>query len=103
MGWAEVLKDLAAARKDPQARWKKVKAKIEQQHATGQGSPKDPLWLRLDKPWDDGKHPARAVASVVEIPPLDSLTHDADYFAAVKASPLHGKRLDGLREYYRRH
>jgi 5-methylthioadenosine/S-adenosylhomocysteine deaminase len=103
MGWADVLKDLAAARKDPQARWKQVKAKIEQQHATGEGTPEDPLWLRLDKPWDDGKHPAHAVDSIVEIPPLDPLTHDADYFAAVKASPLHGKRLDGLREYYRRH
>ncbi|MEA2496225.1 MAG: hypothetical protein QOJ29_4136 [Thermoleophilaceae bacterium] len=37
----------------------------------------------------------------VRIPPLDPLSHDAAFLAAVKASPLHGGLLDGLAEYYR--
>lgn len=106
MGWAEVLHDLDAARKDPQARWEEVKGHIERQRATGEGAPQDHLWLRLDKPWDADRPPAEAVAGAVppdvKIPPLDPLTHDTAYFEAVQASPLHGGRLNGLREYYTR-
>jgi hypothetical protein len=36
----------------------------------------------------------------VHIPPLDSLAHDAAYFRAVAASPLHGGLLDGVKDYY---
>lgn len=36
----------------------------------------------------------------VRIPPLDSLVHDGAYFDAIKRSPLHGGKLDGLRDYY---
>ena len=37
----------------------------------------------------------------VAIPPLDSLTHDAADFQAVKDNPLHGGLLDPVRDYYR--
>ncbi|MDQ6750047.1 MAG: amidohydrolase family protein [Actinomycetota bacterium] len=102
MGWQEVLADLNAARTHPQARWEEVRAHVERQQATGEGGPQDHLWLRLDKPWDEARAPAEAVAAAVDIPPLDPLTHDTAYFDAVKASPLHGGRLDRLHEYYKR-
>ena len=41
------------------------------------------------------------VLVTVRIPPLDPLAHGAAYFNAIERSPLHGKLLDGLREYYR--
>ncbi len=44
----------------------------------------------------------KPVAVDVRIPPLDSLTHDAPYFGAVKRATLHGGLLDGLSEYYER-
>ncbi len=102
MGWQEVLADLNAARTHPQARWEEVRAHVERQQATGEGGPQDHLWLRLDKPWDEARAPAEAVAAAVDIPPLDPLTHDTAYFDAVKASPLHGGRLDRLHEHYKR-
>ena len=36
----------------------------------------------------------------VQIPPLDPLEHDAAYFAAVKANPIHAGKLDALAGYY---
>ena len=61
MGWAAVLDDIAAATKDPVARY----LEIEKLHQVG----KPPPWLMTDKPWDDpsrdreagarhGPHPA---------------------------------------------
>ena len=50
---------------------------------------------------DPGRHHrGREADERVEIPPLDPLTHDTAYFAAVKASPIHGGELDGIRDYY---
>jgi 5-methylthioadenosine/S-adenosylhomocysteine deaminase len=91
MGWAEVLADIEAAKKDPLARY----LEIEKLHEVG----KPPPWLMSDKPWDDPT--GKEVPVEVEIPPLDSLTHDAAYFKAIEASPLHDGRLDPLHEYYR--
>ncbi|HWJ43556.1 MAG TPA: amidohydrolase family protein [Solirubrobacterales bacterium] len=92
MGWAEVLADIARAKADPVARY----LEIEELHEVG----KPPPWLMTDKPWDDPSHTRKAVPVTVDIPPLDSLTHDAAYFKAVKASPLHGGALDPLASYY---
>jgi 5-methylthioadenosine/S-adenosylhomocysteine deaminase len=92
MGWAEVLADIAHAKADPIARY----LEIEKLHEVG----KPPPWLMTDKPWDDPSHTRKAVPITVSIPPLDSLTHDAAYFRAVKASPLHGGTLDPLASYY---
>jgi hypothetical protein len=56
-----------------------------------------------DKHWDDPtEHPELLAEMVgVPIPPLDSLTHDAAYFAAVAKETLHGGQLDGLSAYYK--
>lgn len=92
MGWAAVLADIAQAKADPVARY----LEIEKLHQLG----KPPPWLMTDKPWDDPSHTGKEVPVTVQIPPLDSLTHDAAYFAAVKNSPLHGGLLDPVRDYY---
>ncbi len=93
MGWAEVLADIAKAKQDPVARY----LEIEKLHEVG----KPPPWLMTDKPWDDPSHTGKEVPVTVGIPPLDSLTHDAAYFQAVKASPLHGGLLDPIADYYK--
>jgi cytosine/adenosine deaminase-related metal-dependent hydrolase len=90
MGWAEVLADIEKAKKDPLKRY----LEIEKAHKAG----KAPPWLMSDKPWDDPT--GKEVPVEVEIPPLDSLTHDAAYFKAVKANPLHNHRLDPLHSTY---
>ena len=86
MGWAAVLADIAVAKADPVKRY----LEIEKLHKVG----KPPPWLMTDKPWDDPSQTGKEVPVTVEIPPLDSLTHDAAYFRAVKNSPLHGGLLD---------
>jgi len=53
-----------------------------------------------DKPWDDPSHTGKEVPVTVEIPPLDPLSYDAAYFAAIERSPLHGGLLDPVRDYY---
>jgi hypothetical protein len=93
MGWAAVLADIEAAKADPVKRY----LEIEKLHQAGTPPP----WLMTDKPWDDPSQTGREVPVTVEIPPLDSLTHDAAYFQAVKDSPLHGGLLDPVRDYYR--
>jgi len=93
MGWAQVRADIAKAKLDPVARY----LEIEQLHAVG----KPPPWLMTDKPWDDPSHTGKPVPVTVAIPPLDSLCHDAAYFQAVKASPLHGGLLDPIADYYK--
>jgi 5-methylthioadenosine/S-adenosylhomocysteine deaminase len=94
MGWAEVLKDIEKAKADPLGRY----LEIEQLHKVG----KPPPWLMTDKPWDDPAQTDKEVPVTVRIPPLDPLTHDAAYFKALKASPLHQGKLDPVREYYGR-
>jgi cytosine/adenosine deaminase-related metal-dependent hydrolase len=95
MSWAAVLADLAAAIRDPIGRY----LAIEKFHLAGK---KPPPWIKTDKPWDDPDITGKPIAIDVRIPPLDSLTHDGAYFAAVKRAKLHGGLLDGLREYYAR-
>jgi hypothetical protein len=34
------------------------------------------------------------------VPPMASLSHDADFLAAVAANPFHGGVLDALADYY---
>ena len=79
--------------KDPVKRY----FEIEKLHEAG----KPPPWLMTDKPWDDPAVTGKPVPVDVRIPPLDPLSHDAAFLAAVKASPLHGGLLDGLRDYDR--
>jgi 5-methylthioadenosine/S-adenosylhomocysteine deaminase len=93
MGWAEVLADIAQATRDPIARY----LKIERLHKVD----RPPPWLQADKPWDDPKVAKKEVSVAVHIPPLDALAPNAAYFNSIARSPLHGQRLDGLRDYYR--
>jgi cytosine/adenosine deaminase-related metal-dependent hydrolase len=90
MGWAAVLADIEKAKADPVKRY----LEIEKLHEVG----KPPPWLMSDKPWDDPT--GKEVPIDVEIPPLDSLTHDTAYFKAVENSTIHGHQLDPLRAYY---
>ena len=92
-GWAAVLADIKTAKADPVKRY----LEIEKLHKVG----KPPPWLMTDKPWDDPSNTGKEVPVTVAIPPLDSLTHDAAYFQAVKDNPLHGGLLDPVRDYYR--
>jgi cytosine/adenosine deaminase-related metal-dependent hydrolase len=98
MTWTQVLLALAEAMADPLGTY----FQLEKQHGNAENEQK-PLWLMADKPWDDPLTTRREVKILpqdVHIPPLDSLTHDAAYFRAVAASPLHGGLLDGVRDYY---
>jgi 5-methylthioadenosine/S-adenosylhomocysteine deaminase len=93
MGWADVLADLDAAVADPVARYLEIEALVKA------GTP--PPWLKTDKAWDDPDKTGDLIPVDIEIPPLDTLTHDAAYFAAIERSPLHGGLLDGVRDYYK--
>ena len=95
MSWSDALADLAAAIRDPIARY----LSIEKFHRDGR---KPPPWIKTDKPWDDPDVTGKPVAVDVRIPPLDSLTHDRAYFASIEKAQLHGALLDGLRTYYTR-
>jgi cytosine/adenosine deaminase-related metal-dependent hydrolase len=98
MTWQQVLLQLAEAMADPLGTY----FKLEKQHGNPENEQK-PLWLMADKPWDDPKTTGAEVKILpqdVHIPPLDSLAHDAAYFRAVAASPLHGGLLDGVKDYY---
>jgi hypothetical protein len=94
LSWPQVLQRLEAARADPTA------ARTEALRSEGVTEP--PVQLVPDKHWDDPtEHPELLEQMVgVPIPPLDSLTHDAAYFAAVAKETLHGGQLDGLSTYY---
>ena len=92
MGWSAALADIAEAKADPIARY----LEIEELHQVG----KPPPWLLTDKPWDNPAATGERVPVTVRIPPLDPLTHNHAYFNAIKNSPLHGKLLDRLRDYY---
>jgi 5-methylthioadenosine/S-adenosylhomocysteine deaminase len=95
LSWPEVLQRLEAARANPTA------ARTAALH--GEGVTEPPVQLVPDKHWDDPtEHPELLAEMVgVPIPPLDSLTHDAAYFAAVAKETLHGGQLDGLSAYYK--
>jgi 5-methylthioadenosine/S-adenosylhomocysteine deaminase len=95
-GWAQVLADLAAATRDPLGRY------FELEHAHGDPDPeKRPVWLITDKPWDDPTVTNEEIDIFVRIPPLDPLLHDTAFFRGVERHPVHGGRLNALREYYR--
>jgi hypothetical protein len=96
MTWPQVLAALAAARSDVGAA--RAAAVLRE------GGEDQLLELRPDKPWDDPAiHPALVAAAAepaVVIPPPDTLTHDAAYFARIAQAVIPGGKLDGLHAYY---
>ena len=95
MGWQDLHAEIDRAIADPFKRY------LELEKAQGNPNPeKRPLWLITDKPWDDPTILGKPVPINVQIPPLDTLEHDAAYFAEVKANPIHGGKLNGLAAYY---
>jgi 5-methylthioadenosine/S-adenosylhomocysteine deaminase len=92
MSWPQVLAALEAARQDPHAAQARLLA-----------APGDEEPFRLI-PDDPGGEPPETLTAAelraVEVPPLDSLTHDRAYLAAVRAALIHGGLLDGLTSYY---
>jgi 5-methylthioadenosine/S-adenosylhomocysteine deaminase len=94
LSWPEVIQRLEAARANPSAARTAALRSDQVAEPTVQLIP--------DKYYDDPtEHPELLKEMVgVPIPPLDSLAHDAAYFAAVAKETLHGGQLDGLSSYY---
>ena len=94
LSWPQILQRLEAARANPTA------ARTASLSSDAVTEP--PVQLMPDKHWDDPtEHPELLAEMVgVPIPPLDSLSHDAAYFAAVAKETLHGGQLDALSAYY---
>ena len=94
LSWPQILQRLEAARANPTV------ARTAALASDAVTEP--PVQLVPDKHWDDpAEHPELLAEMVgVPIPPLDSLTHDAAYFAVVAKETLHGGQLDALSAYY---
>jgi len=94
MSWPQILDALQAAREDPAA--------AHELAVDREGGPDRLIELRPDKPWDDPLvHPALlAEMSAIAIPAIDTLTHDAAYFARVAQAVIPRPKLDGLHSYY---
>ena len=94
MSWPEIVQSLEVARTNPGA--------ARTAAATREGGEDQLIGLRPDKPWDDPALNPRLLDGIaaVSIPELDTLTHDASYFARVARATIPGGKLDGLRGYY---
>jgi 5-methylthioadenosine/S-adenosylhomocysteine deaminase len=99
LSWPQVLKRLEQVRKDPVAAWN---ASMDALAAWGgpMDAPEAPLLIFGDMPEGDlgllggtGEIPPDT-----KVPPLDSLEHDAAFFAAIKRTAP--PDLDGLAAYY---
>ncbi|HEX8857747.1 MAG TPA: amidohydrolase family protein [Actinomycetes bacterium] len=96
MTWRQVVAALEAVRRDPAGAHQDVQAAAAL-------SGEEPLRLYPDDP--GGAPPVLLTAGdlgEVRIPPLDSLAHDDQFFAALRAAPILGGLLDGLEGYYQR-
>ena len=96
MTWRQVVAALEAVRRDPAGTHQDVQAAAAL-------SGEEPLRLYPDDP--GGAPPVLLTAGdlgEVRIPPLDSLAHDDQFFAALRAAPILGGLLDGLEGYYQR-
>ena len=89
LGYAQVVERLREARRDPVAAAQRAERSLEPE-----------VRVQLDMPWDEVADRAPLDLSRVRIGPIDSLAHDAAFFAAIERAPAHGGRLDGLKEYY---
>ena len=98
--WRDVVGRLNEVRKDPKTEIERA----QQAFAAWAGrldAPDAPLRLALDMP--TGAAPVGGLPkdlADVKVPPLESLTHDADWLARLPGRGFHGGVLDGLAEYY---
>lgn len=106
MNWGEVLSDLERVRANPEKAWKQAADAL----AAWGGrldAPEAPLMIFGDMPEGDlgAFGAAGEIPPGLEIPPLDSLEHDDDFFDAVDrtAAKLPGSaaELKQLRRYYK--
>jgi 5-methylthioadenosine/S-adenosylhomocysteine deaminase len=91
MSWRQVVAALEAARRDPVGAERRVAAAADV----------EPLRLLPDDP--GGEPPLELTITdlgEVRIPPLDSLAHDAAFFAELADAPILAGRLAGLAAYY---
>ena len=94
MTWRQVVAALRAARRDPVAAGRRALTA-----AAAAGA--EPLRVLPDDP--GGEAPVELTAADLgrlEIPPLDSLAHDAAFLAALADAPILAGRLAGLERYY---
>lgn len=94
ISWRQVLAGLEAVRRDPAGQHLQALATAA---ATGEEA------FRLIPDDPGGEEPVLLTAAdmgEVHIPPLDSLAHDAAFFATLRRAPILGGLLDGLSGYY---
>jgi 5-methylthioadenosine/S-adenosylhomocysteine deaminase len=93
MSWSEVILALQDIRNDPPS--------ARESAVEREGGHERHVELKADKPFDDPDvHPELLDPEHADIPELDSLLHDDDYFDSVASAGFHGGLLDGLRAYY---
>jgi 5-methylthioadenosine/S-adenosylhomocysteine deaminase len=98
--WTEVGKRLEEVRKNPRREVEKAQARYAS-FAGRLDAPDAPLKLALDMP--TGLAPIGGLPKNLDdlqVPPLQSLTHDQEWLASLSGRGFHGGVLDGLAEYY---
>src|SRR5205823_5777 len=93
MSWPEVIAALQDIRNDPPSARESA---IERE-----GGAHEHVELKADKPFDDPDvHKELLDLEHADIPELDSLVHDDDFFDSVESAGFHEGLLNGLRAYY---
>jgi 5-methylthioadenosine/S-adenosylhomocysteine deaminase len=98
--WKEVVARLEKVRADPKAAIEAAEAR----RAVFPGAvdaPNAPLRLELDMPTGLGPYGGLpGNLDDIVVPPLQSITHDADWFASINGRGFHGGLLDELHKFY---
>jgi cytosine/adenosine deaminase-related metal-dependent hydrolase len=98
--WKDVVTRIEQVRKNPKAEIEKAQGRLSA-FAGRLEQPEAPLRLALDMP--TGLGPVGGLPKDlddVQVPPLQSLTHDQDWLNALVGRGFHDGLLDGLSRYY---